>query len=992
MIEIYIEQMLKLNPSNELIKEISEVLENAILTMDQYHKLVIKLLESNYDLKNYNEVITIGSNYYNSNKFNENFDNDNIFKLIIESANHLKKYNISYEYINIRKEHLPIMKQYLALVDLIYFKKATNQSYISDINNLLEDSIPDNIKKDLLNELLSVYLSTGNENKVIPLIDELKKCDPHKSYIPNYLKALFNLKFYDDAKNVALENIDNPNYKKDSVITLLKVYLENKNYHKATILDADYKNNFEGWDLESQLIVYNLLIELYKELNNKYSTNIYQRLKDKTVRKLKQINKEDLVLIEDEKPEVTAVKITKTKLKYISVILELIVKSHQVSNNIKIRDILRDFFIQVETYFEALDYIVFTEKDRILYNYKKNRLYDKPLLKTTYEKTIINEVLKSGNDYFGSYNDFKQFENILTNSPYTNEISYIYAFPILDLGVFIVHLNERINDPGTYYDLFKGINNIIYTILVDHNKVSNLKNSNHFLRKVFDSEIIALKIIEDKIQTSNNKAQKILNVNSIVPVELFLNNLNIIEANHYLETIKELSLKPNTTKEIFYSVGDKQIKETFISILDQDVLKIVSVINDLTLELKEKDALIKNAIMDYETHLLNINALNEDLIKYLNSKGSLILISFNETILPIYGYDVTLQFFKEFGQITKKIFNKGTLYRFSTYELFLYLPINDIRAVKNELNNYFKEINLYESKIIPYEKFSPKMAVIRYPVVTEEKNPAKLFRYLELTLDSLKRMKNNYYLFFEYDIYEKELYEQQVIDLLNTAIKNKNLSLSFNQIIDKNYYVWKYESFLSIDNLDIPTQYLYRIAKKRNRLYELEKYHIEAVLKFLNTLRDETNQLIKVTIPIDKETINNSDFNSFIHETLHTYKIPKDFISFYIHDLNKVNSELLLKLNDLYKNNIAIETSNIDLVLKYPFNTLYLDYDASNKWLNYLKIIQPLLDQENIDLVIGNVKTSNERDKLINLNINLVKGESYESINSEKLLLKIKKL
>ena len=127
---------------------------------------------------------------------------------------------------------------------------------------------------------------------------------------------------------------------------------------------------------------------------------------------------------------------------------------------------------------------------------------------------------------------------------------------------------------------------------------------------------------------------------------------------------------------------DKQIKETFISILDQDVLKIVSVINDLTLELKEKDALIKNAIMDYETHLLNINALNEDLIKYLNSKGSLILISFNETILPIYGYDVTLQFFKEFGQITKKIFNKGTLYRFSTYELFLYLPINDIRAVK----------------------------------------------------------------------------------------------------------------------------------------------------------------------------------------------------------------------------------------------------------------------------------------------------------------------
>ena len=46
-------------------------------------------------------------------------------------------------------------------------------------------------------------------------------------------------------------------------------------------------------------------------------------------------------------------------------------------------------------------------------------------------------------------------------------------------------------------------------------------------------------------------------------------------------------------------------------------------------------------------------------------------------------------------------------------------------------------------------------------------------------------------------IYMKRIIEQQVIDL-NTAIKNKNLSLSFNQIIDKIYYVWKYESFYQL--------------------------------------------------------------------------------------------------------------------------------------------------------------------------------------------------
>ncbi|MFA5692064.1 MAG: hypothetical protein WC907_00480 [Acholeplasmataceae bacterium] len=993
MIKINIEQIIKLPNNHETKKQIEEILEHAILTISEYQKLIIKLMEIHFSLANFNDVIKIGQDYYHSPKFDNTLNNDLLFKTIIDAAFSSKKYNILYDYIQIRKENLPIMDRYLAALDLIKFKKNTNQPYANDILDLLSENLSNDIKAKLLNELLDLYIKTNNDNKVIPLIEELKKYDPYKTYIPNYLKTLYNLKLYDEAKEIANKYLKDQKFQKDAVITLLKIYTNEDDYHLTTILDADYKNTFETWDLEDQLVVYELLIKIYLKHNNKFSANIYQKLKNNLKKNKQTKTKKETVIEKDDTLNNVSIKVPRAQLKHLNSIIDLIHKSHQIPNTSKLRDFLRDFFIQVENHLNFKELLVFTERDYTLYHYKKNRLYDKTLNKAIFENTLIEEVLKTGNELFGTYSDFSKFNNIITNTLYNEETKYIYAFPIFDLGVFIIHLDEVITDPATYYDLLKGINNIIFTILNDYQNFLKLESDNYFLKQLFNSKLFALRIIDENHQSLNPLAEIILNDTTNYPLESFLSNLNIKESSLYKDILKDLFLTENKQRELTYSYKDKQIKETFISIKDNNKIKIVSLINDLTNIIKERQGLINDAIIDYETSLPNLNALNNDFSNYLKEKGSLILINFNESILPIYGFETTLAFFKEFGQITKKIFNEGTLYRFDTYSLFLYIPYNDIRTVSNLLKEYLKEINKYESKTISYEKFKPKMAVIRYPVVTNEKNPAKLYRYLELTLDYLKRTHPNYsYYFFEYDIYEREIYEQQVIDILNDAIKNKRLTLSFNQIIDNNNYVFKYESTLSLDNFEIDTKYLYQIAKKRNRLFDFEIYHLETVLRYLKTLEEETKQLIKVVIPLTKETIKNNNFNPLFFELIKKYQIPIEFISILITDINLSIKDISLQIDELYKNGLTLETTNINSALKGPFKTLYLEYDNSTVWLNYLKILNNYLNNIDLSLVIVNTDHKDQREKLTNLGIKYVKGSLYKTINSDRLLLKIKNL
>ncbi|VEU82554.1 EAL domain-containing protein [Acholeplasma hippikon] len=997
---INIQTLLQYTASDEAVVEIENFINYKTLTVFEFHTVFSHLIKLKFELGRYEDVVRQGVTYYERLNKEVIKDKLDLINFIIDAALILRKFDVAYQFIQIYKEELPVLENYKAQLKLIEFKKLTNQDYVHELEALKEDFIPEEIKLKILKELLEIYLNTGKEHKIIDLIDELKRVDLKQTYIPDYFETLYKLNQIDDLKKLAESYKGHQLYAMDAYLALLRIYIIERDFHRATILDADYEVMLENAPVNYKLKIYPLLITLYTELKNKYNIDLFtKKLKqitkeEKKEKKTKSVDGKEIVLETKQEESFTPLKIKpkSNTLQNFNHLVDLIGYSHQISETKNLRDTLRSFFMKLEEYLVVKDLIVFKADTETLFNYKKERLYDKTLLKSSYADTVIYEIIKDGEERFGTIETLKYDKNILTLNKYTDDIKYLFAFPIYDQGVFLVHFDIDVIDPGEYYDLLRGISSILYTMLVDEEKRQRLRDDLQFLKKIFDSNLTPYRIMCEAHTSYNIPAQKLLNADSHMPYEIFLRNLGVHEVKSYEILIERLFSKPNLSDAVTYLYQGKQIRERLISIQDKNEIKIISTYEDLTNYYEERSKLVMEATVDFETSLPNMNALNENLVELIKDKGSFILLSFNESILPIYGYDVAIQFFKEFGQVTKKFFTDGEVYRFSTYQLFLYIPYNDIRSVTKMVKDYLRFVENYESQVINYEKFQPKLSIIRYPVVTEEKNPAKLFRYLELSLDYLKRLgTDEHFIYFEHKIYEDEVFEQQVINYLNEAMNKSQLSLSFNQIIDVDRnVVWQYESELVLPNMDIDSKYLLAIAKKRNRLFDLEKYHIKMVCEFLNTLEKETQKLVKITIPIAKETFTDLNFNPYVFGLFQKYEIPFEFIRFKIKGDNLKSREHITLIDELAKVGIGMDTTSVEVALNYPFNAVHLDYKKNDsKWNDYIKLLNLMLQNHQMALVIRDVKTKEQKEQLQELQIKYIEGPIYKRITADQLFYKI---
>ncbi|MGI6782072.1 MAG: hypothetical protein ACOX56_04545 [Acholeplasmataceae bacterium] len=149
------------------------------------------------------------------------------------------------------------------------------------------------------------------------------------------------------------------------------------------------------------------------------------------------------------------------------------------------------------------------------------------------------------------------------------------------------------------------------------------------------------------------------------------------------------------------------------------------------------------------------------------------------------------------------------VYRTDFNELMVTLPYNDIRAVNNITKNYINHLEEYHVSSIPHEQFHVKMGILRYPVVTTQTNVDLLLKYIDIAKEKSKLRKDTIFHQFTFSDFEEESFEQSVLNYLNNSLEQKNLSISFIQIIDINKnVVWQYESEINIPNLNIDNKYI----------------------------------------------------------------------------------------------------------------------------------------------------------------------------------------
>src|SRR5690606_33340471 len=135
----------------------------------------------------------------------------------------------------------------------------------------------------------------------------------------------------------------------------------------------------------------------------------------------------------------------------------------------------------------------------------------------------------------------------------------------------------------------------------------------------------------------------------------------------------------------------------------------------------------------------------------------------------------------------------------------------------------------------------------------------------------------------------------------------------------------------------------------------------------------ETGKLVKITLPISKETILNPGFNPYLFGLFKSFQIPFEFIRFKIKADSMKSSQYLVNLNDIAEVGIGLDTTSLDVALSYPFHALHID-DKKNdqKWYDYLSMLKTLLEKHQMAIVIRNVKTKEERDLLKNLGIRYI--------------------
>src|SRR5690554_2845798 len=917
----------------------------------------------------------------------------NIYAKLFIAALNIGDFKKAKEFILKRKELLPQLEQYKALLDEVELRKALKDDYLDVLLNLKREIIPKDILIHVNEELLNYYTDKRNYEKCEDIINDLFELTINYKYLNELVKIYYLEEKYELVISEVEKLISQNAHNLYSIVYYIASLRITKKFRKANSVEAEYENAIDNnLDNKFKTFAYNEIIKLYKEQNSQVSLKLYE---DK-LSKLKIVEKSKPELKTKEVIKVTEIKTSQVLrdakyIEYFSWIKEWLLFSKNIKLNIPFREYLRQLFIEIDKKYQFSDVILYANNyfESNFFHYKKGRLYDKKVIDFYIENTIIRETLELKKAVFGDPEYLNSTKDVLTQKSSLDDIKYLYAIYINKDTVLTFYLDEVIKDPGLIYELLSGISIIINLRLLDEVNNKTLNNESKYLKDIINNPVMPMRRMTIGRSSYNKGAVDLFNIDPKLHIELFLREVELEDAKNYQKVIERLFSYPNETNVIKYSFQDLIIIEYLFAVKLNDEVTIFSYFIDTTKNYETEEKLTMKANFDSETGLKNKNCFEENTNKYFNEKTTFVLIELNESIRNIYGNERLNKFFIEFSQATKKHFNENEIYRYDFNQLLLVLNYNDVRTVNNTLNNYFNVINHLDSNILKYEPFNANAGVLRYPVVTTEKNLDKIYRYLDIALNKAKLLKKDY-IDFTFRYYEEDVFEQEVIDYLNEAIENKKLSIRFKQIINLEHNrVANYESEIYLPNLKIDSKYLINIAKKRNKLIDLEYYHLELVASFLHEIDKVTNYLINIILPISAETFLSNEFENHFTATLKKYKIPAEFIKV-LCDIKLTKQKDIAKAQKLINYGITLETTNIDTILNADFKSLHLNYQSNGKWRNYLEITNQMLIDNNLSLTIRDVNKPEIREQLRKIGINYIEGEIYRKISAGDLMNQIK--
>jgi len=407
-----------------------------------------------------------------------------------------------------------------------------------------------------------------------------------------------------------------------------------------------------------------------------------------------------------------------------------------------------------------------------------------------------------------------------------------------------------------------------------------------------------------------------------------------------------------------------------------DMMQLLPTIKKAILPFAQRKALVQQAFLDKLTGLSNRSALDLQLEKNLHSGIMLIDIHEFRIINDIYGNEVgnfVLQEFAKFLEEQKK--DNWNLYRVGSddfaFLMFDHCSVDSCSKFFSTFQNNLSEFYVY------HRKYDITISVSVTVGASLEKD--NIIETADMALKTAKKKKKEFMLYSEECNYAST-YQNDIhwVNMINLAIKTKNIKPYFQPIVDKNNKIVKFESLMRlIDGKEVysPSNFL-DIAKKSRTYKKLTFTMLEQVFDTMTEFPDGIFSINLSHIDIlDNETV------EYILSTLKEKNIGQRVIFEILEDESIDDIEKFIEFVQLAK----------DLGCKIAID----DFGAGYSNFSYMLDLQP--DVIKIDgSLIRNIDTDKNSYIITNAIVNFTKLMQIETVaeyvHSKEVFEIVKKL
>lgn len=860
---------------------------------------------------------------------------------IIDICLDLKRYDQVSKYIKIKQNYLPISKAVLHIKDNIKYFLAVKR--YDEAKEALIKYLSDDLTKEesmyAKEELSKLYYAERQYDKYLELAADLENyyqtnlaLGPLAELGLNKLSIFYEqgnyLRVIQEGNAYIREDFLKPHHRLCCAALLIKSYLAGNDYKRASIIESEYCELLTAENKEDSLTFCYAALDLYTKTNTLVSITEYQNkirefeAQKREVKAAKKKSKKEEVVIpvipeevelsspvsalltqeEEVKEEIRQIVQPQIQRVRTVVVSEAYERLESIFNAIsevdiksKFREIFRVCCIKLCEVFPIEEaYLLYYKREYLGIHFKKERAYDKKLAFERLEGTISFAAMNLESEVFLDKDNLAYAKDIITGNEY-EDTPYGFALPLKDnlkpIGSLAFFSGQPFLEEEMNYEALRLITSMLNTRLLMSLKQEETEYNNRKLFFIHQNMSSGVKEEIEGYLHFSGQCCRILGVLEDMTEEDYLYKMRPEDVIQYRRVHEELYtlLSENLFLEYSFKKENQwiRVKERYYPMVMDGVICILSLIDDVTLEEKNKSDLIHLAYTNPISKLNTEVKLMVDLRDiYQNKKLSLAVADIVDFDLyrELYGYNFANQLIYTVGQelicAFENDFNTEIYHLESDRYVILIKDVNDKRVVDSKLTQAFQLVSKKLYQLNTRVKLSFNAGVYRLARHSSIDDVSKILHYALDALEDAKGMEapEHHIAHFDSDLHKKRFNESSLITHISESIDHAKLGLTYKQVVNisKNE-VYGYYIMLNLDNYEVDYTYMDFVIRRRGLTIQLEKYAISNVFKELRMMRDALKGYVLCFIRVSPATLEES-FYSFIETQQNFYKVPREYI------------------------------------------------------------------------------------------------------------------